>query len=172
MNLLEITQNAQALQALINEAAIACEGDITEYGPIIEKWQSECDLSLAQKLEAIGSIIDDSDATLAALDLQLNKIKARIKHHETRKEALKNWVLVCFKSSGIKKERAGQYLFYTQNNPRALVLDVAIEALPDAYVKKTLEPRVMELKRSLEVGDIDAAKLCHLDEPKLSIRIK
>ena len=38
MNLLEITQNAQALQALINEAAIACEGDITEYGPIIEKW--------------------------------------------------------------------------------------------------------------------------------------
>ena len=52
------------------------------------------------------------------------------------------------------------------------MLDVSVEALPDAYVRRTIEHKSMELKRALEVGDIDVMKLCHLAKPELSLRMK
>ena len=161
MNLLNITNEAKILEQLIEDHASHFDGDITDVSTIIDRWDTEIN-SLATKLEGIGSLIRNWEAQADAQRAEAKRLVESAKANEARADRLKEWTKFCLESANLQKAQGGIYTFSIAKTPASVVLKIPVEQLPERWIKTTIEAKKSDIKRCMDLGDVDAFEVADL----------
>lgn len=132
LNLAEITQNFQALEALMEESA----GEVT---PDIEAWFAEYDLALSEKVDGYALYIRSLEEQAEGIKRMEAQLAAKRKTLTNRAELMMSRVENFLIVSGRTEVRGGIYKFAFQKNGGAEKLEVLVppETLPEGFKKVT-----------------------------------
>ena len=100
MNLLNLTKNAAALEAIILEYAEAHDGNLDGVEDQIAAWSAETDEPLEAKLEGIARLVREWEAKAKARKAEAASLSSAAKADENRADRLKAWAKFCLESQG------------------------------------------------------------------------
>lgn len=174
MNLLNLTQNAAALESIILEYAEAHDGTIEGVEDQIEAWFRETSDSLESKLEGIARLIREWEAKAKTRKEEAKRLMDAAKADENRVERLKAWTKFCLESQGMTKAEAGPYTFAIQKNggvaPIAYIVDDPAQ-WPERFQKHEISVNRDAVREYLSAGNV-LEGLAVMNERGTSLRIK
>lgn len=156
MNLLNLTKNAAALEAIIMEYAELHDGNLDGVEEQIAAWSAETDEPLEAKLEGIARLIREWEAKAKARKTEAARLSAAAKADENRADRLKAWTKFCLESQGIQKAEAGPYTFAIQKNGGVAPMSLLIEdpeQWPADYVITRKEVDKAKVREFLTAGN-------------------
>lgn len=174
MNLLNLTENARALESIILEYAESHDGNLDGVEDQIAVWSAETDEPLEAKLEGIARLIREWTAKAAARKAEAASLSAAAKADENRADRLKAWTKFCLESQGMTKAEAGPYTFAIQKNggvaPISFVTE-DVEQWPVDYLVTRVEIDRAKVREFLTAGN-HLTDLAVMGERGTSLRIK
>lgn len=174
MNLLNLTKNAAALEAIILEYADAHDGALDGVEEQIAAWSAETDEPLEAKLEGIARLIREWSAKADARKAEAKRLTEAAKADENRVERLKAWTKFCLESQGMSKAEAGPYTFAIQKNGGVApvsFLTEDVEQWPVDYLVTRVEIDRSKVREFLAAGN-HMEGLAVLGERGTSLRIR
>lgn len=174
MNLLNLTKNAAALEAIILEYADAHDGNLDGVEEQIAAWSAETDEPLEAKLEGIARLIREWSAKADARKLEAKRLTEAAKADENRVERLKAWTKFCLESQGMTKAEAGPYTFAIQKNGGVAPISFVTEdpeQWPVDYLVTRVEIDRAKVREFLTAGN-HLTDLAVMGERGTSLRIK
>lgn len=139
MNLLELTNEADALKRLIDEHAENNDGDLTTVIQSIEALESEIGDAITNKLGSIIRVIREYEITEDALRCEAKRLTDRARVAQNKSERLKQYAKMCMDNAGLQKVDAVIGTIYIRKNSK-LVIDNAT-LLPESCFATKLEPK-------------------------------
>lgn len=174
MNLLNLTENAKALESLILEYAETHDGNLDGVEDQIAAWSAETDEPLETKLEGIARLIREWTAKASARKAEAKSLTDAAKADENRADRLKAWTKFCLESHGMTKAEAGPYTFAIQKNggvaPISFVTE-DVEQWPVDYLVTRVEIDRAKVREFLTAGN-HLTDLAVMGERGTSLRIK
>ena len=174
MNLLNLTENAKALETIILEYAEAHDGNLDGVEEQIAAWSAETDEPLEAKLEGIARLIREWTAKAAARKAEAKSLSDAAKADENRADRLKAWTKFCLESQGMTKAEAGPYTFAIQKNggvaPISFVTE-DVEQWPVDYLVTRVEIDRTKVREFLTAGN-HLTDLAVMGERGTSLRIE
>ena len=168
MNLYEMTKERQALEDLILSA---CDenGELNaDHAAILDAWDSETSLSIADKLESLEGYRRNIRAEADALKAEAARMTARARTLDARDEALKRYALGCMDAAGMNRLKAGIFSLRVSLNGGKLPLVVTGD-VPEEFQLVKIEPDSDRIRAALNAGqDLPFA---HLGERGRSLRV-
>ena len=174
MNLLNLTQNAKALEAIILEYAEEHEGMLEGVESQIEAWFAETSESLETKLEGIARLLREWAAKANAQKDEAKRLTESSKANENRAERLKQWTKFCLESQGMAKAEAGPYTFVIQKNGGVKPISFLVEdpmQWPEEFTVHELKLNRDKVREFLTQGNC-LEGLAAIGERGTSLRIK
>lgn len=128
--------------------------------------------TIEDKADGYGKVMQMLDADIASIKAEENRLAARRKSLERKKEMLKGNLFDAMKTVGIAKIKTALFTVSIRKNggKRRLELDVPIEALPAEFQKVTIEANNEALRQYLQENE--SCEYCHLAEQGESLSIK
>ena len=128
--------------------------------------------AIEDKAEGYSKIIRQFDADIESIKEEEARLKQRRTALENRKEMLKGNLFNTMKTVGLSKIKTPLFTVSIQKNggKRALILDIPVEELPEAFQKVTIAADNDALRQWL--GDSESCPFCHLAEQGESLRIR
>lgn len=174
MNLLNLTENAKALESLILEYADAHDGNLDGVEEQIAAWSAETDEPLEAKLEGIARLIREWTAKADTRKAEAKRLTEAAKADENRADRLKAWTKFCLESQGMTKAEAGPYTFAIQKNggvaPISFVTE-DVEQWPVDYLVTRVDIDRSKVREFLAAGN-HLEGLAVMGERGTSLRIK
>jgi hypothetical protein len=174
MNLLNLTKNASALEAIILEYAEAHDGNLDGVEEQIAAWSAETDEPLEAKLEGIARLIREWTAKATARKAEAANLTAAAKADENRCDRLKAWTKFCLESQGMTKAEAGPYTFAIQKNGGVQPITFLVEnpeEWPVDYLVTRVDIDKAKVREFLTAGN-HLTDLAVMGERGTSLRIK
>jgi len=174
MNLLNLTENAKALESLILEYAEAHDGNLDGVEEQIAAWSAETDEPLEAKLEGIARLIREWGAKADARKAEAKRLAEAAKADENRADRLKAWAKFCLESQGMTKAEAGPYTFAIQKNGGVQPIAFLVEdpaQWPTDYVATVPQIDRAKVREFLTAGN-HLEGLAVMGERGTSLRIK
>jgi hypothetical protein len=173
MNLFELTQEQKILQFLLDEHCATNEGDVTDISETMEQWQSQADMSLESKLEAIGRLLREFTAQAEAQKEEANKLNAKAKTNENKASRLKEWALYCLQSADIQKINTKTFNFTVAKSPSATFeVTAELSDIPEKWINVKRTANLSAIKEAYIQCDPDAINLGKLNTPKQILKVK
>lgn len=174
MNLLNLTENAKALESIILEYAESHDGSLDGVEDLIAQWSAETDEPMEAKLEGIARLIREWDAKAKARKAEAASLTAAAKADENRVDRLKAWTKFCLESQGVTKAEAGPYTFAIQKNGGVAPISFVTEdpeQWPVDYLVTRVEIDRAKVREFLTAGN-HLTDLAVMGERGTSLRIK
>jgi len=174
MNLLNLTENAKALESLILEYAEAHDGNLDGVEEQIAAWSAETDEPLEAKLEGIARLIREWTAKADARKAEAKRLTEAAKADDNRADRLKAWTKFCLESQGMTKAEAGPYTFAIQKNGGVQPIAFLVEdpaQWPTDYVVTVPQIDKSKVREFLAAGN-HLEGLAVMGERGTSLRIK
>lgn len=161
MKLYDLTQDLKDLEEKIE--IISQSKDLEGDSLLVEMKQvrNQIQEMLESKSTGLLSLMRNWDSDLEAIDGEIKRLQTLKKQVDKKKTNLKNWVLMCLDSSGIKDVKTPLGKIYTRNNQPALVIN-SDDLIPDEFkqVVETVEIDKTRIKDKLKAGEkIQGAEL-------------
>lgn len=168
--LYDITDDLRAFDDLLEQA----DGDVSDPAVLeaIEKWMTELDIDLTNKVDGYAAYINDMLAKAQARKDEADRLRARAKANEATARRLKERLMWAMQERGMKKIDTPRFTVSWQKAGGKVGLDVQVpgDQLPPRFQKVVIEPDNAAIREALDAGEeVDG---CSLMERGTSLRIR
>lgn len=147
--------NLWKIDSAIEQIIYGNEAIDEETGEILDtEALDQLDMERNKKLEAIGCIIKNEEASVAAIKAEIDELTKRMKAHMSRGDNLKRYMLNSFSMYGEKKFEAPRCKVSVRTTPSVRVFD--LEMLPECFrrvIPEKWEPDKVNIKTALKNGE-------------------
>lgn len=172
--LMQLNEDAMAIDAMVEDYAIEHEGDITEIATIIDQWLEDNATQLQAKLEGYVAIIREYEARAKVRKEEAKRIVNLAKTDEAQAAHLRSRLKWYFESNDIAKVETNTAKISLVNNggklPVVITCDVEPEQLEERFQKVSVDIDKAAIFEALEHGEL--LEFAKLGERGKSLRIK
>lgn len=152
---MELYKIEQRTRDLLNTMDDCIDAETGEVHPDFIARLNGLDMEVKYKIESIGVVIRELRGDAETLKGEIDRLKQRKASMEHRADWLADYVSGTMRALGIEKHTSPNGLFtvYLQRNPDKTVVERPA-ALPTVFQKMTVEPKLTEVKKAFEAGEL------------------